>query len=206
MKKPLVFIVLLWTLLCAGMTLWAIAPAHSHGPQGGAYVTETAYALPPAAGARPSVQMPQQHQATPARNAHAPVAVPVPLRPWEADPSYQQELNMLVRESALRQRQYRQRAEADISRIEVQRVESVNSHLASMERLNNRKNTSYTDYSTLASRHNAREADYRARLSQARTTLELNQLREQNDLQRRIRALDDSYARREPYRSQMAGK
>ncbi|MFN7113089.1 MAG: hypothetical protein ACK4PK_01880 [Alphaproteobacteria bacterium] len=202
MKKLLIFTVVLWSLVCVGMTCWSVAPAHSHNPlaagarDGGAYVTDKAYALPQQGPQTPlaAIQQPQRQQMRP------------PARPWEADQTYQQELNLLIRESALRQRQYRQRAEADLSRLEAQRVENTNRHLASMERLGNRKNKSYTDYSTLASRHNAQQADYRARVSQINMTLELGQLREQGDLNRRIRALDDSYARREPWKTMLADR
>lgn len=199
MKKPLFFVVLLWSLLCAGMTLWAIAPAHGQTPrngEGAAYVTDTAYAVPRTERLAPSPAMQ-------ARSVPSAVAL---AKPWEGDPRYQEELNMLIRESALRQRQYRERAQAEMSRLDAQRVNNLNSHLSSVERLGQRKNTHYTEYTTLASRHNAREADIRARMSQVRMTLETNQLREQHDLSRRIRALDDSYARREPYRSQSAGR
>lgn len=194
MKKPLLFAVALWSLVCLGMTCWAAGAAEGHNPRDAeAYITDTAYALP---------AMPQQQAVRPVY----PQATTLPLRPWEADQGYQQELNLLIRESALRQRQYRERAEADLSRLEAQRIENINRHLASMERLGDRKNTSYTEYSTLASRHNSREADYRARASQIKMTLETSQLREQTDLSRRIRSLDDSYARREPWRAMLANR
>lgn len=197
MKKPLFLLVVLWTLVCAGMILWSVSPAQSHPPQRGeAYVTGTAYALPQTGRGYAS---PQPH------HAYAPVQV-APRRLWENDPSYQRELNMLIRESALRQRQLKQKAEADISRLDAQRMETINRHIASLERLNDSRNNRYTDYSTLASRQNAREADYRARLSQIKSTLELQQLREQNDLQKRILALDEGYARKEPYRSWLEGR
>lgn len=197
MKKPLFLLVVLWTLVCAGMILWSVSPAQSHPPQRGeAYVTDTAYALP---------QTGRGYASPQAHHTYAPVQV-APRRLWENDPSYQRELNMLIRESALRQRQLKQKAEADISRLDAQRIESLNRHIASLERLNDSRNNRYTDYSTLASRQNAREADYRARLSQIKSTLELQQLREQNDLQKRILALDEGYARKEPYRSWLEGR
>ncbi|HCS22371.1 MAG TPA: hypothetical protein PLW48_06540 [Alphaproteobacteria bacterium] len=199
MKKPLFFMVILWALVCACMTLWSVAPAHSHTPQrGDAYVTDTAYALPRNSHENRGYSAPQpQHYRDYSAN---------PKRLWENDQSYQRDLNMLVRESAIRQRQYREKAQADISRLEAQRIENTNRHLSSLERLGDSRNTRYTDYSTLASRQNAREADYRARLSQIKSALELQQLREQNDLQKRIIALDDAYARKEPYRSWLAGR
>lgn len=196
MKKPLFFMVILWALVCACMTLWSVAPAHSHSPQrGDAYVTDTAYALPH-----------HSHQSRDYRAPQPQYYQGNPKRLWENDQSYQRDLNMLVRESAIRQRQYREKAQADISRLDAQRIENTNRHLSSLERLGDSRNTRYTDYSTLASRQNAREADYRARLSQIKSTLELQQLREQNDLQKRIIALDDAYARKEPYRSWLAGR
>lgn len=199
MKKPLFLAVAIWSLVCTVMMCWSASPAHSHNPRmAEAYVTDTAYALPAPQAGQPQRAAPRMH----IRQQHYSPAAP--YRPWEADAGYQQELNLLIRESALRQRQYRQRAEADLSRLEAQRVENTNRHLASMERLGERKNKSYTDYSTLASRHNAQQADYRARASQINMTLETSQLREQGDLRRKIRALDDSYARREPWRSMMA--
>lgn len=199
MKKPLFFMVILWALICACMTLWSVAPAHSHTPQrGDAYVTDTAYALP---------QHSQENRGYNAAPPHHYRDYQVnPKRLWENDQSYQRDLNMLIRESAIRQRQYREKAQADISRLEAQRIENTNRHLSSLERLGDSRNSRYTDYSTLASRQNAREADYRARLSQIKSALELQQLREQNDLQKRIIALDDAYARKEPYRSWLAGR
>lgn len=211
MKKPLFLLVVLWTLVCAGMILWSVSPAQSHPPQrGDAYVTDTAYALPRGADNRYHQQysLPQTGRGYASPQPHhtyAPVQV-APRRLWENDPSYQRELNMLIRESALRQRQLKQKAEADISRLDAQRMETINRHIASLERLNDSRNSRYTDYSTLASRQNAREADYRARLSQIKSTLELQQLREQNDLQKRILALDEGYARKEPYRSWLEGR
>lgn len=197
MKKPLFLLVVLWTLVCAGMILWSVSPAQSHSPQRGeAYVTDTAYALP---------QTGRGYASPQAHHTYAPAHI-APRRLWENDPSYQRELNMLIRESALRQRQLKQKAEADISRLDAQRMETINRHIASLERLNDSRNSRYTDYSTLASRQNARDADYRARLSQIKSTLELQQLREQNDLQKRILALDDGYARKEPYRSWLEGR
>jgi hypothetical protein len=178
MKKPLIFVVALWSLVCVGMICWAAGPARGHNPRcAEAYVTDTAYALPQAQQRRTESPAPHQPQRyTPPSAA---------MRPWEADQGYQQELNLLIRESALRQRQYRLRAEADLSRLDAQRVENANRHLASMERLGDRRNKSYTDYSTLASRHNAQQADYRGRASQINITLETSQLREQGDLSRR---------------------
>lgn len=209
MKKPLFLLVVLWTLVCACMTLWSVSPAYSHPPQrGDAYVTDTAYALPRGADNRYYYQVPQTGRGYASPQPHhtyAP-AEAAPRRLWENDQSYQRELNMLIRESALRQRQLKQKAEADISRLEAQRIETINRHMASLERLNDSRNSRYTDYSTLASRQNARDADYRARLSQIKSTLELQQLREQNDLQKRILALDDGYARKEPYRSWLEGR
>ncbi len=209
MKKPLFLLVVLWTLVCACMTLWSVSPAYSHPPQrGDAYVTDTAYALPRGADNRYHYQVPQTGRGYASPQPHhtyAP-AEAAPRRLWENDQSYQRELNMLIRESALRQRQLKQKAEADISRLEAQRIETINRHMVSLERLNDSRNSRYTDYSTLASRQNARDADYRARLSQIKSTLELQQLREQNDLQKRILALDDGYARKEPYRSWLEGR
>jgi len=209
MKKPLFLLVVLWTLVCACMTLWSVSPAYSHPPQrGDAYVTDTAYALPRGADNRYHYQVPQTGRGYASPQPHrtyAPVDT-APRRLWENDQSYQRELNMLIRESALRQRQLKQKAEADISRLEAQRIETINRHMASLERLNDSRNSRYTDYSTLASRQNARDADYRARLSQIKSTLELQQLREQNDLQKRILALDEGYARKEPYRSWLEGR
>ena len=226
MKKSLFIAVGLWMLLCLGMSLWAITPAHSQGMRGDApaghvrgdaYVPDTAYALP-----APSVKpMPapqgnhsrsgggqayQQHNDQYHARRQAQNLQHAPYRPWEKDYHYQQELSMLVRESALRQRQLRQRADADLSRLEAQRIENANRHLSSLERLGDRKNSSYTEYSTLASRQNATAADFRARSGQIKMNLESAQLREQNDLNRRIKALDDRFARHEPYLTLLQGR
>lgn len=219
MKKSLFIAVGLWTLLCLGMSLWAV-PAHSQvrDGRGDAYIPDKAYALPaPSAQHMPAPQVNrgnpqhyqqnnQQYNNTAQAYRQAQILQQAPQRPWERDYSYQQELNMLVRESALRQRQLRQRADADISRLEAQRVENANRHLSSLERLGDRKNTSYTEYSTLASRQNATAADFRARSSQIKMNLESAQMREQNDLTRRIKALDDRFARQEPYRTMLQGR
>jgi hypothetical protein len=118
------------------------------------------------------------------------------FKPWSSDRSYQNALNTLIRESNLKQRQLREKAKADRARTEAQRMQHASSHWSSLERLNDRDKRRYSDYATLASRQNVRDADIRARLNQIDTNLEIQQLREQQALSRKIASLDDKYAAR----------
>lgn len=192
MRMPILIAVAGWLLVCAGMLVLSYAPAHSKvGSRGDAYIPDIAHALPETG----TAALPQPQRVVPAN-----------LKPWQNDPMYQQELNLLIRQSALRQRQLQERAEADKARLNAQRMQNTNSHLSALERLGDRDNRRYTDYGDIASRQAAREADYRARASQIAMTLETGQLREQQDLLRKISSLDNQYARQEPYRTMLQGR
>ena len=195
MKLPLLFAVAVWSLICLGMIALTTLPAHSHSsnrnnpPQ--AYVPDTAYALPQN---HPDMRG-SQHNMRGEQNRRDIYNNPN-YKPWTADPLYQQELNLIIRQSALKQRQYQERAKADMARLDAQRMQNANSHLSSLERLGERDNRRYTDYGAIASRQVARDADYRSRAVQIQMTLESNQLREQQNLTRKISTLDQTYARK----------
>ena len=191
MKAPLFFAVAIWSLICLGMIALTALPAHSYSPKKNnpseAYVPDTAYALPQQQpdmrGGQPMYQQPHAQQ-------------PANHKPWTSDPLYQQELNLIIRQSSLKQQQYQEKAKASMARLDAQRMQNASSNLNALERLNDRDNRRYTDYGTLASRQAARDADHRARVAQVKMTLETSQMREQQDLTRKISNLDESYARK----------
>ncbi len=192
MKIPLFFVVAIWSLICLGMMALTALPAHSHSPNRNnsypdAYVPDTAYALP-----QPDMRGGRGGGHTARHGAH----VDHNYKSWTADPLYQQELNLIIRQSALKQRQYQEKARADMARLDAQRMQNSNSNLSALERLSDRDNRRYTDYGAIASRQAVRDADYRSRVTQIQLTLETNQLREQQDLTRRISALDENYSRK----------
>lgn len=194
MKIPLFFVVAIWSLICVGMMAMTALPAHSYSPNRNnpseAYVPDTAYALPQ--GHHPDMRGGQgSGYANPPDHHHN-----YNYKPWTADPLYQQELNLMIRQSALKQRQYQEKAKADMARLDAQRMQNSNSNLSALERLSDRDNRRYTDYGAIASRQAVRDADYRSRVTQIQLTLETNQLREQQDLTRRISALDENYSRK----------
>ena len=204
MKLPLLFAVAVWSLICLGMIALTTLPAHSYSPNRNnhppqAYVPDTAYALP------------QNHPDMRGQGGHyngshynngnhyqpqPQVQHPANYKPWTADPLYQQELNLIIRQSALKQRQLKERYTADMARLDAQRMQNTNSHISSLERLSERDNRRYTDYGTIASRQVARDADYRSRVAQVKMTLETNQLREQQNLTLKISSLDETYGRK----------
>ncbi len=194
MKLPLLFAVAVWSLICLGMIALTTLPAHSHSsnrnnpPQ--AYVPDIVYALPQG--------HPHYNQGRHYNDDYSQpkVQAPADYKPWTADPLYQQELNLAIRQSALKQRQLKEKYTADMARLDAQRMQNANSHLSSLERLSERDNRRYTDYGTIASRQVARDADYRARVSQLKMSLETSQLHEQQSLARKISSLDESYARK----------
>lgn len=202
MKLPLLFAVAIWSLICLGMIALTTLPAHSHSPGRNdrlqAYIPETVYALPQNhADMRGQGSRYNNHDNNNNAGRSLPqLQYPADHKPWTADPLYQQELNLIIRQSALKQRQYKERYTADMARLDAQRMQNANSHLSSLERLGERDNRRYTDYGTIASRQVARDADYRSRVAQVKMTLETNQLREQQNLTRRISTLDEAYARK----------
>lgn len=219
MKFPLLMAVTGWSLLCMGMIALTASPAHSHdhhknNPPRGAYITGPAYALPKGHPLPPAAHNGKGHINSNGKHkghdhyAHDhkghnqyghnvfPFNQGRDYKPWTSDRAYQQALNNLIRESALKQRQLREKANADRARIEAQRMQHASSHLSSLERLRDRDKHRYSDYAQLASRQTARDADIRARLNQIETNLEIQQMREKQALNQRIAALDDKYAAR----------
>ena len=198
MKLPLLFAVAIWSLICLGMIALTTLPAHSYSPNKNnpppqAYVPDTAYALPQGQG-HPGAGVQGGHYNN-NRGQQPQMQAPANYKPWTSDQLYQQELNLIIRQSALKQRQLKEKYTADMARLDAQRMQNANSHISSLERLSERESRRYTDYGTIASRQVARDADYRARVSQVKMTLETNQLREQQNLTRAISKLDETYSR-----------